>query len=210
MNQTRLLRLQNDYEQLKNIDDISPYISIRGERGNPPTKYEIIYRIPGYVNSSGDIRDEHRVELNLPHDYPFSAPPKFRFLDSLWHPNVFVGGDVCLGLTADNWRVGYELDQLVYDVGNIVLFDPISINLGSLARGTLTEWNAWINSHRAPLLDVDFNVRDKPIIVLRHTSTSSKKEDSRLSPPNTGPIKVTIKPSKQREISKKIKIVINK
>ena len=38
---------------------------------------------------------EFKIEITIPHDYPF-IPPKCRFLTKIWHPNVDPTGDVCL------------------------------------------------------------------------------------------------------------------
>ena len=192
-NETRILRLENDHKALLNIDRKSPYISIEPLSGKPPYKYMITYKILGYVNESGATRSIHHVDMLLPEGYPISDPPEFIFRENLWHPNVFTDGKVCLGLTTSNWNYGFDIDQLIYDVGNMVRFSQNSINLKSIARVNLSKnaWETWIDNHRVPLTDIDFNVSDSPIITI-------KKKDNRpeikiRSPKEKPKIKVTIK-----------------
>ncbi len=165
-NALRLRRLTNDQKILMNVNNKSQYISIEPIDGSPPYKYLLIYQVPGYVNEEGLTRDTHHVEMFFPGGYPINEAPMFKFLDELWHPNVFVNGNVCLGFTHQSWTFAYDIDQLVYDIGNMIRFSRDSYNLDSPARGTLSEngWQGWIRTHRIPLSDIDFNVADAPTV----------------------------------------------
>jgi ubiquitin-protein ligase len=192
-NEIRILRLENDNKALLNIDRKSPHISIEPMSGRPPYKYLITYSVKGYLDQSGATRSIHHVEMTLPEGYPVSDPPQFIFRESLWHPNVFADGKVCLGLTTSNWNFGYDIDQLIYDVGNMVRFAPNSINLKSIARMNIGKdaWKTWINSHQAPLADIDFNVSDSPVIKIKE---KAKKPEIKILPLKEKPkIKVTLK-----------------
>lgn len=165
-NPARIRRLRNDYKILMNISQKSQYITVEPQGGNPPYKYLITYNVLGYVSQSGATRNVHHVEMHLPEFYPIEEPPRFHIRDGLWHPNVFAGGDVCLGLTVKNWTFGFDIDQLIYDIGNIIRFSRDSYNLDSLAQRALDKegWRAWIRKHKTPLAEIDFNVSDIPII----------------------------------------------
>jgi len=39
----------------------------------------------------------YEAELKFPEDYPL-VPPKMRFLDGIWHPNVYPNGEVCISI----------------------------------------------------------------------------------------------------------------
>jgi ubiquitin-protein ligase len=165
-NTARILRLKSDQKALMNIGRKSEFITVESISGNPPYKYLVTYNVPGYVDQSGSTRDVHQVDLSLPEGYPISEPPRFHFRRELWHPNVFSNGDVCLGFSASTWSFGYDIDQLIYDVGNMIRFSPESCNLDSLAQNTINKsgWESWIRRHRTPLVDIDFNVGDVPVV----------------------------------------------
>lgn len=38
-----------------------------------------------------------KAEMKFPYDYPY-APPSFRFLTKMWHPNIYDSGDVCISI----------------------------------------------------------------------------------------------------------------
>lgn len=38
-----------------------------------------------------------KAKINFPQDYPYS-PPTFRFLTTMWHPNIYESGDVCISI----------------------------------------------------------------------------------------------------------------
>eukprot|EP00800_Vazella_pourtalesii_P013804 TRINITY_DN3374_c0_g1_i1.p1 TRINITY_DN3374_c0_g1~~TRINITY_DN3374_c0_g1_i1.p1 ORF type:complete len:256 (+),score=71.76 TRINITY_DN3374_c0_g1_i1:721-1488(+) len=38
-----------------------------------------------------------KAKMTFPQEYPYS-PPKFTFKTSLWHPNVYMNGDVCISI----------------------------------------------------------------------------------------------------------------
>ena len=190
-NAVRIRRLKNDNKILMNMSQKSQYISIEPQSGNPPYKYLITYNVPGYINYSGSTRGVHQVAIELPEGYPISEPPRFHFREDLWHPNVFSGGDVCLGLSSRTWNFGYDIDQLIYDIGNMILFSPESYNLDSLAQMGIDKsaWRSWIRSHKTPLADIDFNVSDVPIVKI----TEQKKIDIKVKNVKNSPIKIRIK-----------------
>lgn len=194
MSKIRILRLQNDYKRLMNINGKSPYISIEPKGGNPPDRYLITYKLPGYINSSGAIRNVHQVAMLLPEAYPLQEAPQFKFLEELWHPNVYTGGAVCLG---SNWNVGFEIDQLIYDIGNMIRFGKDSYNLGSPARRPphALDWERWINHHKIPLLEVNLMVSDTPNVRIIPKGVIPTTPQDVVSPPTnpSGEQRPTIK-----------------
>jgi ubiquitin-protein ligase len=190
-NPARIRRLENDFRILMNISQKSKYISIEPKEGNPPYKYLITYNVPGYISQSGSTCNTHYVDIYLPEGYPIQEPPRFHFRENLWHPNVFPGGDVCLGLTEKNWSFGFDIDQLVYDIGNMIRFSLESINLDSLAQMTLEKsgWESWMRKHKIPLADIDFNVSDVPVVKIKE----QKKIDIKIKGKKEKLTKIKIK-----------------
>lgn len=53
------------------------------------------------------------VYLEFPEDYP-SAPPKARFKEKLFHPNVYPSGTVCLSILneEEDWRPSFKVKDV--------------------------------------------------------------------------------------------------
>ncbi|KAF7845700.1 hypothetical protein BT93_L1163 [Corymbia citriodora subsp. variegata] len=50
-----------------------------------------------------------RARLSFPRDYPM-MPPKMRFETSIWHPNIYPNGEVCISILhpPEDDKYGYE------------------------------------------------------------------------------------------------------
>ncbi|KAI0276038.1 ubiquitin-conjugating enzyme/RWD-like protein [Russula aff. rugulosa BPL654] len=50
-----------------------------------------------------------RARLTFPPEFP-DLPPKMRFITPMWHPNIYVNGDVCISIlhAPGNDQYGYE------------------------------------------------------------------------------------------------------
>ena len=76
------------------------------------------------------------VEVLLPARFPFEAPAA-RVTTPILHPNVWPGGNICLGAT---WLPTQGLDLLVRRIVAIVTFDPLVLNEASPANRVALEW----------------------------------------------------------------------
>ena len=74
--------------------------------------------------------------MYLPLRYPFE-PPSARVLSNLWHPNVFINGNICLG---SRWQATEGLDLFVARVARLLIFDPMLVNLNSVAHLAAAQW----------------------------------------------------------------------
>ncbi|KAH3837796.1 ubiquitin-conjugating enzyme E2 R2-like [Dreissena polymorpha] len=52
-----------------------------------------IFGPPGTLYEGGYFK----AIMKFPHDYPY-APPSVRFVNKMWHPNVYENGDVCISI----------------------------------------------------------------------------------------------------------------
>jgi ubiquitin-conjugating enzyme E2 A len=48
------------------------------------------------------------LTMNFPEDYP-NKPPKVRFACTIFHPNVYGDGQICLDILQNNWSPIYDV-----------------------------------------------------------------------------------------------------
>ena len=123
-------QIAEDYEQLKELLEFYPNISIIKTEGQPPNSYEIEYNLRGYVKEDDNtigIGHTHRVQLSLPFGYPHFAPIA-KPLTSIFHPDF----DPAAVRLADRWQQHPSLPELVLHIGEMIcgivynLEDPFS------------------------------------------------------------------------------------
>ena len=153
-NKDRRARLERDLEVLTDLARRFSYFDVRPTAGQPPTAYEMTFHLPGYVSEAGATSKRHVVTMNVPLGYPrgSGAAPRFDFTSPpVFHPNVAGNGWVCLGFGhIQDWHFGYRIEDLVYQVADIIVFGPTSFNLKSQARSK-GDWAGWIAAHQTPL-----------------------------------------------------------
>ncbi len=76
------------------------------------------------------------IEIQLPIRYPF-APPSAKVLSPQWHPNVWPNGTICLGT---RWQASEGLDLFVARIVKLLIYDPLLVNLGSMAHPDAGRW----------------------------------------------------------------------
>ncbi len=150
----RQARLRRDQEVLTEIASRFPYFDVKPGAGQPPTSYEMTFHFPGYINVEGSTSNRHEVIMKMPREYPrgSKADPRFDFKSTpVYHPNVSGTGWICLGFGHNQkWHFGYRIEDLVYQVAEIIIFSPSSFNLRSPAR-SMADWPSWIAAHQTPL-----------------------------------------------------------
>jgi len=77
--------------------------------------------IPGHEGSpyEGGL---FRLEIHLPHDYPFSAP-KILFLTRIYHMNISDRGAVCIDILKNQWSPALSLFKVILSLSSL-LTDP--------------------------------------------------------------------------------------
>lgn len=76
--------------------------------------------IPGKKNTPWE-EGIFPVTINFPAEYP-SKPPKVKFPQGFYHPNVYPSGTVCLSILNEeqDWRPGVNLTDIVLGVQDLL------------------------------------------------------------------------------------------
>ena len=111
-------QIAEDYEQLKDLLELYPNISIIKTEGQPPDNYEIEYTLRGFIKEEDNtisIGQKHRVRLSLPFGYPHFAPIA-KPLTPIFHPDI----DPAAIRLADRWQQNPSLPDLVLHIGEMI------------------------------------------------------------------------------------------
>jgi LSD1 subclass zinc finger protein len=135
MSTVRLRRLSADYERLQQILERHPRIKLVHAEGVPPERYELEFRIRSMRQAGDELvsADRHRVEINLPLDYP-RLPPQCRMLTPVFHPNIAPHA-ICVG---DHWNAGEPIWSIVSRIGEMIAYQ--SYNVKSPLNGEAARW----------------------------------------------------------------------
>jgi ubiquitin-protein ligase len=145
MSKTRNIRLQQDKKKLEKLAESCHFLTVQPTKGNPPTEYMLTFKLRGYIDSAGNTRDIHKVRLDIPAQYPFSAPPAFYFTGKLWHPHVMDNGWACIGFHGNEWTPAFRIDDLVIDVAKFICFKE-----DSYVKPLAHHFAEFIKSHPIP------------------------------------------------------------
>jgi len=95
-------RLQNEYKQY--LKEPNTYYSISIDNNNF-LKWNIILLGPPETIFEGGF---YNCQLEFTRDYP-NKPPIFKFIDNLFHPNIYPNGKVCMSILHEGVdSTGYE------------------------------------------------------------------------------------------------------
>ena len=122
-------------------------IAIESASGLPAERYVLRMRIASLASAARPI-GEHRVEVQLTHDYP-RVGPKCRMLTPLFHPNVNASS-ICIG---DHWTAGERLADLVVRIAEMIAYQ--AYNIRSPLNAEAAMW-ADLNAARLPIDSRDF------------------------------------------------------
>ncbi|MGH1359183.1 MAG: ubiquitin-conjugating enzyme E2 [Burkholderiaceae bacterium] len=102
-------------------------------------RLQFTLRLPtaGTAAYPGTVQPESRFEVSLPARYPFEAPTARMNGTPILHPNVFESGVICVG---SRWNPSEGLDIYVRRLAQLLCFDPMLVNLGSIANAAGANW----------------------------------------------------------------------
>lgn len=61
----------------------------------------------------------YKLTLEFPHSYPYSAPI-VRFATPCFHPNVDIGGNICLDILKDKWSALYDVRTILLSIQSLL------------------------------------------------------------------------------------------
>lgn len=132
-------RRQEDLQKLRQLAASHPgRISIAKVGGSPPNEIEVVlaFKTAPSQQYPRVVQERTHVVISLPARYPFVAPAVI-IRTPILHPNVYVGGTVCLGTT---WLPASGLDLLVKRLIQIITFDSTVLNEQSPANRDALAW----------------------------------------------------------------------
>ena len=146
----RLIRLYNDYKEVKELIGNHPSIEIKDVMGDPPERYLINYKIKGLIQSGEEIieKDSHLCEIILSGDYPRHEPICRIISMVVFHPNI-APNKICI---ADHWAAGESLTDIIIRIGEMICYQ--NYNIKSPLNGEAAKW-AEENIRRFPIDDVN-------------------------------------------------------
>lgn len=143
----RELRLNSEIKELDKLQSRSRYISVKYS-GEPTNKLLITYTCTGVYRDevTGEVRRTtfHQMEIQIPEKYP-NERPFFRWLTPIFHPNIVVGNNVCLG---DIWEVSNTLKEYIIDIGELIQYKRF--NATNSYNDAASEW-VKKNQHTFPV-----------------------------------------------------------
>ncbi|MFQ6097188.1 MAG: ubiquitin-conjugating enzyme E2 [Armatimonadota bacterium] len=146
----RLRRLYADWQKIQDEFTGHPYIQVRPIAGDPPERYEVIFRVKGLrwdPNLNRPVEtDYHRADIYLHQDYP-REKPKCVLTTDIFHPNF--GSYICIG---DHWAAGETLVDVIIQIGEMIQYQ--SYNPKSPLNALAAQW-ARENEHLFPIGNAD-------------------------------------------------------
>lgn len=136
---TSPVRLQSDLERLRALaasSDGRIVLLSAPTAAAPYASLELRYATAGSDRYPVERREQTRISISLPARYPFQ-PPMASVQTSVWHPNVFASGTICLGT---RWSPTEGLDLFVQRLARLLTFDPLLVNTASAANREAAAW----------------------------------------------------------------------
>ena len=188
MRSIRDQRLSNDYEELMRLSRQlnqggRTKLEVKPTGGRPYQAYNLYYHCAAYVDELGTVRQRHQLFLEFPRAYPLEAPPTFKRVSPLFHPNIYPHGVFCLGFEGERkWRSGISLESLMLHVSRLIRFDPDLVNLDPPANRTQDFWQDWISKFSLPADNDSFVLGEEPDLARVSTLPAQPHESRREAP----------------------------
>ncbi|KAI4834820.1 ubiquitin-conjugating enzyme E2 [Plasmodium brasilianum] len=109
-------RLIRDFRKLQ-VD--SPYGVSGSPIGNDIMKWRAVIFGPADTPWEGGT---FQLELLFGNEYP-NKPPKVKFLTKMFHPNIYMDGNICIDILQKHWSPIYDISAILTSIQSL-LSDP--------------------------------------------------------------------------------------
>lgn len=130
---------------------------------NPPTeisagpKGEDMFKWQGMIMGPKGTPYEGGVfflNIEFPQEYPFK-PPKVKFTQPVYHPNINKEGGICLDILKDNWSPALTVPKVLLSISSLLTepnpSDPLSPEVAQMYTQNRTKFNetakAWTKKY---------------------------------------------------------------
>lgn len=143
----KTMRRVADLERLGRLRDKHPQLITRmAVAGTPMDRVSLVLSMPtaGSASYPDVIEDHVDVEIQVPGEYPRS-PPLVRVSSTVWNPNVYASGLVCIGPI---WIPTEGMDLFLVKMVRLLAFDPKIVNPDSPANLDAAKWYKKLKDQR--------------------------------------------------------------
>jgi ubiquitin-conjugating enzyme E2 R len=135
------------------------------------------------------------AKMHFPNNYPFS-PPSFKFSPSIFHPNVYVDGRVCISIlheagnvyqdepSNENWSPAQRVESVIMSIISILddpnISSPANIDASNLWRDNREAYNEKIRkfAERTQIsIPDDFEIPNDKLIIGSSNQQIDEAED---------------------------------
>lgn len=134
-----LKRIQKDLNELK----IEPVMNCSAGPINENNLYEWEATIIGPTNSpyAGGV---FNLRISFTLKYPFK-PPRVKFINKIFHPNIDTNGNICLDILNVNWSPVISVTKLLLSISSLLTDpnpnDPLSREAANLYLNDIEKFN---------------------------------------------------------------------
>ena len=137
----RALRLEQEQKRLADwCGKRSHAVALLGTEGSPAAAYTLRFNCASVARLAADgspvMAASQTLRITLPSNYPM-AQPTVMITTPVFHPNIWVSGQVCLG---HYWSMQRTLDQLADQLWRILVWDPEVADPDSAANRDAAIW----------------------------------------------------------------------
>jgi ubiquitin-protein ligase len=96
----------------------------------------------------------YNIRIEFPPNYPFS-PPKMKFTNGMFHPNVDAAGEICLDILKDKWTPVLNVTKALLSI-LAIMAEPnpssaLNMDAATLYTSNMAEYEKKVKQHILPI-----------------------------------------------------------